>query len=121
VASPPVTVEAFLADWAQSWQSRDVDAYLANYDESFAPPQGLTRSAWEEQRRSVIGNAQDLVISIDPPELNTEAQQGMRFVRFWLNYRAANYSDRTLKEVLLVPVDGTWRIRAENNLRTERQ
>ncbi|MEY4642621.1 MAG: hypothetical protein RLZZ227_2615 [Pseudomonadota bacterium] len=120
-AGPTMSVEAFLADWAQHWQSRDVDAYLESYDDSFVPPQGLTRSAWEEQRRNVIGNAQDLVISVDLPEFNNEAQDGMRFVRFWLNYRSATYADRTLKEVLLVPVNGTWRIRVETNLRTERQ
>ena len=63
----------------------------------------------------------DIKVSVEAPESVTEAPGGMRFARFWLNYSAANYADRTLKEVLLVPVNGAWRIRVENNLRTERR
>lgn len=118
-ALPPV--EDFLAAWTTSWQNQDLDAYLAHYHPDFVPPQGATRADWEAQRRRVIGNAKDIEISTEAPEEVRDAQDGMRLVRFWLNYSAANYADRTLKELLLAPLDGTWRIRAENNLRTERQ
>jgi type II secretory pathway predicted ATPase ExeA len=118
--SSVISVETFLASWTESWQSHDVDRYLAAYHENFAPPQGLTRGEWEEWRRRMISSAQDIVIEVESPELNTEVQDGMRLVRFWLNYSAANYADRTLKELLLVPVDGSWRIRAESNLRIAR-
>lgn len=118
VAVPPV--EEFISSWTASWQNKDVDAYLAAYHPDFTPPQGATREAWEQQRRRVITNAVDIMVSADAPESIREAQDGMRLVRFWLNYSAANYADRTLKELLLAPVDGAWRIRIETNLRTER-
>jgi type II secretory pathway predicted ATPase ExeA len=120
-ASALPAVEDFIAAWTTSWESKDVDAYLAAYHPEFTPPQGATREAWEEQRRRVITNAVDITVSADAPESVREAQDGMRLVRFWLNYSAANYADRTLKELLLAPVDGAWRIRIETNLRTERQ
>jgi MSHA biogenesis protein MshM len=116
---PPV--EEFIAAWTTGWQNKDVDAYLASYHPDFTPPQDASREAWEAQRRRVITNAVDIMVSADAPESIREAQDGMRLVRFWLNYSAANYADRTLKELLLAPVDGTWRIRIETNLRTERQ
>lgn len=115
----PPSVEDFVAAWIASWQSRDLDAYLAHYHANFAPLQG-TRAEWEQQRRRVIGNAGDIEIKVEDYETVREAQDGMRIVRFWLDYRAANYADRTLKELILAPVDGTWRIRAESSLRTER-
>ena len=68
----------------------------------------------------MIANAADIVIGFDEPEVVSEAPDGTRVLRFWLNYSADDYADRTLKELLLVPVDGMWRIRAETNLRTER-
>ncbi|MGV3590093.1 MAG: AAA family ATPase [Gammaproteobacteria bacterium] len=113
-------VDDFIANWIASWQAQDVDGYLAHYHRDFAPMQG-SRAGWEQQRRRVIESASDLVITADAPQSITEAQDGMRVVRFWLNYRAANYGDRTLKELVLAPVDGEWRIRAERNLLTEAQ
>ena len=112
------SVEDFIAEWTASWQRQDVDAYLAHYAPDFVPSQG-TQEQWRAQRRRVISNACDIMISADPPEFTSDAEDEMRVVRFWLNYTAANYADRTLKELVLVPVDGTWRIRAETNLRTE--
>ncbi len=126
-APPPVEtaaelppVEEFIAAWTTSWQNKDVDAYLASYHPDFTPPQDASREAWEAQRRRVITSAADIMVAADAPESIREAQDGMRLVRFWLNYSAANYADRTLKELLLAPVDGTWRIRIETNLRTDR-
>lgn len=113
-------IETFIAAWANSWQSRDVDAYLAHYHPEFTPAQDVTLSEWQDQRRRVIGNAGDIVITIEPPEFLADLEDGKRSARFWLHYNAANYADRTLKELLLVPVDGNWRILAETNLRTER-
>ena len=130
VASPPEPqemaapemppVEEFVNQWITSWQSGDVDAYLTHYHAEFAPAQG-TLDEWRMQRRRIIENATDIMISVEAPELHSEAGDGMRIVRFWLSYRAANYADRTLKELMLAPVDGAWRIRAETSLRTERE
>lgn len=123
LAAEPVLppVEDFIAAWTASWQAQDLDAYLASYDAGFVPPQDLSREDWEAQRRRVIGNAVDIRVSAEAPEEISEAPDGMRIVRFWLDYSAASYADRTLKELLLVPDNGTWRIRAETNLRTERK
>lgn len=113
-------VEDFIAGWIASWQAQDVEGYLTHYHRDFAPIQG-SRAGWEQQRRRVIENARDIVITADAPQSNVAAQDGMRVVRFWLNYRAANYADRTLKELVLARVDDEWRIRAERNLLTEAQ
>ncbi len=118
--APRLTIDAFIADWAQSWQNRDIDAYLAHYHADFMPAQGVTQDAWREQRRRAIGNAGEIMLSVEPLESTVEAGAN-RVVRFWLDYSAANYADRTLKELLLMPVDDNWRILSENNLRTERE
>lgn len=114
---PPV--EAFIAAWTASWQAQDVDAYLAHYHPDFMPAQGQAQDAWREQRRRVIGNAVDIKVSADAPE-DLDTSETRAVVRFWLNYSTASYADRTLKELLLAPVDGEWRILSETSLRTER-
>ncbi len=116
---PPV--EDFITAWAAAWQARDVDTYLAQYHPEFTPAQGATQDAWREQRRRVISNAGEITLNVEPPESVVEGADDTRVVRFWLGYRTPTYADRTLKELLLAPVDGSWRIRAENNLRTERE
>jgi MSHA biogenesis protein MshM len=114
------SVDTFITSWTTSWQAQDIEAYLAHYHPDFAPLQG-TRAEWEQQRRRVIGSARDIVIRADAPQVNLEAQDGMRVVRFWLEYRAANYADRTLKELVLARVADGWRIRVERNVLTELQ
>lgn len=111
-------IESFIRQWIASWQAQDVGAYFAHYHPDFAPMQG-TRADWEQQRRNIIEQAGVIAIDAEPPQSITVAQDGMRVARFWLNYRSTGYADRTLKELVLVPVDGAWRIRAERNLRTE--
>ena len=41
--------------WAKAWASRDVKAYLGFYSENFKTPKGEARSAWEADRRRIIG------------------------------------------------------------------
>lgn len=42
---------ATLQAWAQAWSAKQFDAYFATYARDFAPEGGLSRSAWEAQRR----------------------------------------------------------------------
>lgn len=121
VASPLPDIETFVAEWTESWQQQDVDAYLAHYHPEFTPAQGLALLEWQEQRRRVIANAGAITLEVEPAEFIGEAPGGMRVIRFWLRYSSATYADRTLKELLLAPVDNDWRIFRENNLRTERE
>ena len=114
-------IETFIAAWTNSWQSRDVDAYLGHYHPEFVPAQDVALSEWQNQRRRVISNVGNITITVEPVEYTVDLQEGQRSVRFWLHYSANNYADRTLKELLLVPVNGNWRILTETNMRTERE
>ena len=44
-------VAAFVDSWVKTWSAKDVDKYLSAYAPEFRPSNGLSRSAWEKQRR----------------------------------------------------------------------
>lgn len=43
-----------LQAWAAAWTDRRPEDYLALYDERFEPPAGLSRPAWEAERRALV-------------------------------------------------------------------
>lgn len=113
------TVSNFLASWIASWQTQDVDAYLAHYDENFAPADGLSRATWAEQRRTSIGRASNIALRHEQLELLAENDASIT-VQFSLYYQSSTYADFTLKELVLLRRPQGLRIVSENNLLVER-
>ena len=105
----------FLAMWSSSWQSKDLEGYLAFYHDDFRPPQERPRSSWEEQRRRSIIRATNIRITVDSLALVTDADNVFQ-VQFRLFYTADNYADVTLKELELVKTEARWQILAERNV-----
>ena len=102
-------------DWAQAWSEQRVADYLGFYGLAFVPPDGLSRQAWEAQRRERIGRPS--WIKLELRELHIVEQQSEQLVvQFTQVYRASNYSDRGVKRLTLVMEDGNWKIAAEKNI-----
>jgi len=64
VAAASADAEDTVEAWARAWASRDVGAYLAFYASDFATPGGLSRDAWEAQRRERITNPSRISVSL---------------------------------------------------------
>ncbi|MBE0598610.1 MAG: outer membrane protein transport protein [Desulfuromonadales bacterium] len=105
-------IEQVLQQWAGSWSSQHLAAYLACYSERFRPAGNLTPSAWREQRRQRL--AQPEWIEVTLKELRFLPWQGEAArVEVVQEYRSSHYHDQVRKRLDLVQENGRWRIVAE--------
>jgi hypothetical protein len=105
-------LEATARSWAQAWADQDVDTYLSLYDPQFEPPDGLTREAWETQRRDRLTRPAFIRVTLNNFEVNVEG--GDRgWVRFVQIYESNRFSDAVTKRLDLRRVAGEWLIAAE--------
>jgi EAL domain-containing protein (putative c-di-GMP-specific phosphodiesterase class I) len=100
--------------WARAWSDQRVADYLSSYARSFEPPNGLSRGAWEAQRRqrllaptSISVAIRDLEVTLPNPELARAT--------FLQLYKSPTFGDETRKTLELVREDGDWKIAVEQS------
>ena len=107
-------VKAALEAWRAAWAARRIDDYLAAYAPEFVPPGGVTREAWEQRRRAIIGRAAGVSVEI-AALATTMAGPDRATTSFLQDYRSASYSDSVRKTIDWQRVDGRWRIVSEES------
>lgn len=112
VADKRTVLEAIDA-WARAWSERDVSRYLGFYSSEFSPDRGVSRSAWENQRRKRLQAPSSISVSIR--DLRLEPLTADRMIaRFAQDYAADTYRESgTLKMLVLVREAAGWRIAVE--------
>jgi len=103
----PARIEDAVANWAQAWSRRDVDAYLAAYASDFTTG-GMTRAAWEAQRRARISAPKSIEVKIS--DLKIEQQGDDASATFRQTYRSDRLSSSVTKTLKLALQNGQWRI-----------
>jgi EAL domain-containing protein (putative c-di-GMP-specific phosphodiesterase class I) len=100
--------------WAQAWSDQRVADYLSSYARSFEPPDGMSRGAWEAQRRqrllaptSISVAIRDLEVTLPSPDLARAT--------FLQSYKSPTFDDETRKTLELVREDGDWKIAVEQS------
>lgn len=107
-------IQDTLAAWQTAWTSRQVGAYLEHYSPNFLPSDGLSRSAWERQRRDRLGRARDLSIDIaDLTFANLQAEGAE--ISFRQDYKARGFAEVSRKTLNLARENGVWRIVRETS------
>lgn len=96
--------------WAKAWSDQGVKQYLAHYDESFVPPNGLSRRAWEAERQSRIAGRE---ISVRLDKLQVSVKGDTAVVRFRQHYRAGGFATSMNKRMVWVRRGQQWRISRE--------
>jgi len=108
-------VRASLDNWARAWSRQDLDGYLAHYAPGFQPSHGLSRGAWERQRRTRLQRPARIEV-----KLSGWRFQSVSADQVWLSliqdYRSDTYRDRVRKRFGLVKGRGGWRIASEDTL-----
>lgn len=105
-------VAAFVSEWARTWSDGDVEKYLAAYSPAFVPADGLTRKAWEAQRRQRVDKGRAIVVKVR--DIRVENASATRAtVVFVQQYSARGLTDLSNKTLQLERQDGTWRITRE--------
>ncbi len=109
------TISDTIEGWASAWSAQEVELYLSFYAKGFVPPGGLSRSAWEKQRRQRLSRPKWVKVRLKEIEVEP-GDKGMARVRFLQEYRSDSYTDRTRKELDLLLSEQGWRIVAEKSL-----
>lgn len=102
-------VTSTLQAWAKSWSSRDVSAYLALYAPEFTPEGGLSRSAWEQQRRDRISRPTRISVRALNPEITKVGEDRVR-ASFVQEYQSDTFSDQVNKVLEFKATNGGWKI-----------
>ncbi len=101
--------------WAQAWSNKDARAYLSHYHPEFKPSRGLSRSAWEQQRRQRIAKPRFIEIEVLDPEITRISDDEAR-IEFLQTYRSNTYSDESRKYLRMKKDGEAWKIVREVSL-----
>ncbi len=107
-----------LRGWAGAWSQQNVDAYLAYYDAEFAP-EGMTREAWETERRNRLSRPAWIRIELEDVSVQAPVADAVQ-VTLRQRYASPGYKDITLKSLTLALRDGIWMITNEANIKVQR-
>ncbi len=111
-AATQQALEGALTAWAQAWSSQDLSAYFAAYGNAFVPEGGLTREAWETQRRDRISRPKRISVKIVELKFSP-VEDGRVRASFQQDYESDAFSDSVSKIIEWTKEDGSWKIARE--------
>lgn len=110
--TPSKDAEAAVHAWAKAWAARDVKAYLASYGKDFSPPNSMSRSNWEEERRMRISSKSKISIKLE--NLTVTASGNTAVAKFRQDYKANGLAVSSRKTLDLVKNGDRWQIVKES-------
>ena len=114
--SPTSTLEATVRQWALAWQNQSAEQYLANYSESFTPPNNQNRSAWERNRKSRIAAPASIEVRIEDFNF-VDVSRTTAVIEFTQHYRTPTYKDVVTKRMHLSNDGSHWLIDKEETVK----
>jgi tetratricopeptide (TPR) repeat protein len=98
--------------WARAWSSNDVAGYLAHYSPDFQTPKGMSRSAWESERRARIAKPRKIEVQIGSPKVTFD-EKNHAVVSFRQHYKSAGLNVTSTKTLIMVKNGDRWLIQQE--------
>ncbi len=98
--------------WADAWSQQNVAAYINAYGPGFRPPRGISRQAWEAQRRNRILAPASISVKVLNPVVALQGPTRAR-VSFIQIYESDSYADQVRKVLEFELVGGRWLIVSE--------
>ncbi len=98
--------------WASAWSSKNIEAYLEAYAESFKAPDGQSRKEWEKTRRERINKPGKIEVSISSINVRMEDSKHAK-ASFKQSYRSGSLAQKTSKTLDFVLSNGKWLIEQE--------
>ena len=105
-------VKDALEGWRSAWAQLNVSAYLNAYATGFVPSRGISRAAWEANRRNTLGRAKDLSISVEDVAVRLQDDDHAT-TTFKQVYRSAGYRDQVTKTMHWERIDKRWLVVGE--------
>ncbi len=113
-ADPSADVLRATKEWAAAWSAKNSKKYLAFYAREFKAPDGLSRSAWETQRKERIAAPKSIHVEVLTPKV-TVTDDKHASVSFRQVYRASHLNASSSKTLVWVKADGQWQIAEERS------
>ena len=95
--------------WAKAWSDKKVSAYLGFYDKSFRPPRGMSRPAWEAERRDRLTAPKQIEVEILDPKVVFVNDNTARLT-FSQRYHSDALNSTTGKTLVLGKAGDRWLI-----------
>ncbi|NOR52209.1 MAG: hypothetical protein GQ470_06270 [Gammaproteobacteria bacterium] len=108
-------IEDRLHNWANRWQKKDIEGYIASYSPNFKSRGYPTHQAWMKGRSEKIGRTRTIEISIEEVAIEPLSLNRIK-VDFIMDYYSDHYSDRSKKRLIFKQIDGRWHIVRELTL-----
>lgn len=104
-------VRRAIGQWAEAWSARDMARYLSSYAAAFKPA-GMSRAAWEAQRKERIGKAGSIAVEVSDLKimLHDDSHASATFKQ---DYRSDAHQDSMRKMLQLERAGDAWLIVAE--------
>lgn len=99
-------------NWAKAWSSQDVKTYIGFYGSDFQPPKGVSRKAWEEERRARISDKGRISVKVEAPRVSVSGNTAT--VKFHQVYTSDRLTANSRKTLVLTRHGGKWQIKQEN-------
>jgi murein L,D-transpeptidase YafK len=98
--------------WARAWSQKNMTAYLGAYDNSFTPPGGMSRKAWEKDRTDRIVYKSKITVNLRNVQVKVTGNQAS--VTFLQSYQADQLNVSGRKTLKWVKRGNEWRITQES-------
>lgn len=108
-ADPAAEVVKAIQSWAAAWSAQDSKKYLSFYAKEFKTPDGLSRSAWETQRKQRIAAPKSIKVEVRDAKVKL-ADAAHATITFRQTYRATHLNSQSTKLFDMVKADGQWLI-----------
>jgi len=105
------TIEAFIKQWINSWQSGDMQSYRSYYAPDFKG-YGMNLTEWIQYKTGLIGVNKDLCITME--NLNVVPRSTTVTATFTQRYESTGHSDIGVKKLRLKMINNNWKIDRES-------
>lgn len=105
-------VQRAVQTWAKAWSQKNMAHYLAAYAPSFTPPGGMSRKAWEQERRDRIMSKNKITVNLS--KLTVQMNGDTATVGFVQSYKADQLAVSSHKTLKLIKRGDQWLISQES-------
>jgi tetratricopeptide (TPR) repeat protein len=98
--------------WARAWSANDVAGYLSYYADDFQTPKGVSRSAWEAERKTRIAKPRQIDVQVDAPKVRFD-EKNRAIVSFRQHYKSGSMDVLSSKILVMVKNGDKWLIQQE--------
>ena len=102
-------VSSALVVWSRAWSSKDLPLYFAAYADDFTPEGGISRAAWETQRKERILKPARIKVEARDAQFARSGEDRVR-VNFTQQYESDTFTDSVAKVIDMQLVNGAWKI-----------